>query len=136
MPPPVIRVQSRCTAPTARVAAISSVPFTKIISIKQRHIEPPKPTRKPGASGWAGWNHYSGKPSNGMTWWNPKHPAGGALLSPCIFLFDPLLHATPTTGLLLAKDFFNTLVITAQTKGLFKLFWLGSTPSHSEFRPS
>jgi transposase len=31
---------------------------------------------------------------NYQNWWNPKHPAGGALLSPCIFLFDPLLHPT------------------------------------------
>jgi hypothetical protein len=39
-----------CTEPTARVAAIFSVPFAKIISIKQRHIEPQKPTRMPCAS--------------------------------------------------------------------------------------
>jgi hypothetical protein len=52
---------------------------------------------------------------NYNNWWNPKHPAGGALLSPCIFLFDPLLHATPTTGLLLAKDFFNTLGLMCDT---------------------
>ena len=42
--------------------------LTKIIWIKQRHIEPPKPTRELCASGWSGWNHYSGKPSNGITW--------------------------------------------------------------------
>jgi Transposase DDE domain len=42
---------------------------------------------------------------NYRNWWNPKHPAGGALLWPCIFLMPP-----PTTGLLLTKDFFNMLL--------------------------
>jgi transposase len=46
---------------------------------------------------------------NHHNWWNPKHPAGGALLLRWHFLFGPLLHATPITGLLLTKDFFNTL---------------------------
>jgi hypothetical protein len=46
---------------------------------------------------------------NYHNWWNPKHPAGGALLS-LVFSYSIRCYMPPsTTGLLLAKDFFNTL---------------------------
>jgi hypothetical protein len=49
---------------------------------------------------------------NYRNWWNPKYPAGGVLLWPCIFLM-PL----STTGLLFAKDFFNTLRFLCDIRG-------------------
>jgi hypothetical protein len=46
---------------------------------------------------------------NYHNWWNPKHPARGALLS-LVFSYSIRCYMPPsTTGLLLTKDFFNTL---------------------------
>jgi hypothetical protein len=44
---------------------------------------------------------------NYNNWWNPQHPTGGVLLSPGIFLFDPLLHATPYHWTLAYKGLFQ-----------------------------
>ena len=40
-------------------------------------------------------------------WWNPKQPAGGALLLPFIFLFDLLLTAIPYHCPLVCKGLFQ-----------------------------
>jgi transposase len=44
---------------------------------------------------------------NYNNWWNPKHPAGGALLSPCIFLFGRCYMATPYHWALACKGLFQ-----------------------------
>src|SRR5688500_9276536 len=70
-------------------------------------------------------------------WWNPKHPAGGALLSPCIFLFGRCYVPPSTTGLLLAKDFFNTLDVCATWRQRGEFGYKSLSPSRipSEFLP-
>jgi len=43
--------------------------------------------------------------------WNPKHPGGGALLLPCIFLFGLLLDALPYHCTLVCKRLFQHLLM-------------------------